>query len=105
MIAVFASAANPPGDYNEDGVVDTIDYTVWRDSLGQVGTGLAADGDASGAIDAGDYDVWKLHFGEAAGNGSAGASPSQVPEPTSLLLACLSAAALLLIRRRAKSHR
>ena len=24
-----------PGDYNDDGIVNTADYTVWRDSLGQ----------------------------------------------------------------------
>ena len=33
------------GDYNANGVVDAADYTVWRDSLGQTGMGLAADGD------------------------------------------------------------
>ena len=30
------------GDYNDDGTVDAADYTVWRDSLGQTGSGLAA---------------------------------------------------------------
>ena len=47
------------GDYNLNGVVDAADYTVWRNTLGQVADGLAADGNASGTIDAGDYDVWK----------------------------------------------
>lgn len=51
------------GDYNADGVVDTADYTVWRDSFGATGTGLAADGDASGAIDENDYALWKANFG------------------------------------------
>jgi autotransporter-associated beta strand protein len=80
------------GDYNGNGVVDTADYTVWRDSLGQMGTGLAADGDASGTIDAGDYNVWKLHFGAVspgigAGSGAgATGSASAVPEPNCLLL-------------------
>ena len=79
------------GDYDLNGVVDEDDYTVWRDTLGQMGTGLAADGDGSGTIDSGDYDVWKLHFGESApGSGSAGASPSHVPEPAAFWLACIS---------------
>ena len=57
-----------PGDYNKDGIVDTADFTVWRNTLGQIGTGLAADGNASGTIDAGDYNVWKSHFGQTAGD-------------------------------------
>ena len=32
------------GDYNGDGRVDAADYTVWRDSEGATGSGLAADG-------------------------------------------------------------
>ena len=35
------STATPPptltGDYNGDGVVDAADYTIWRDTLGQMG--------------------------------------------------------------------
>jgi hypothetical protein len=29
------------GDYNHNGIVDAADYTVWRDTLGQTGAGLA----------------------------------------------------------------
>ncbi|MEX2307487.1 MAG: hypothetical protein WD738_07845 [Pirellulales bacterium] len=63
---------------------------MWRNTLGQVGAGLAADGDASGTIAAGDYDVWKMHFGETAGSGSGatGSASAAVPEPASLVLAC-----------------
>jgi hypothetical protein len=25
------------GDYNHNGIVDSADYTIWRDSLGQSG--------------------------------------------------------------------
>src|SRR5262249_5803392 len=53
-------------DYNRDGVVDAADYTVWRDSLGQMGSSLNADGDGNGMVDANDFDVWKMHFGETA---------------------------------------
>ncbi len=77
-----------PGDYNLNGVVDAADYTLWRDSFGQTGSGLAADGNRNGSIDAGDYDIWKTHFGEFAGvGGSKGGS--NVPEPAALLLAAL----------------
>ena len=43
------SSAVPPtltGDYNGNGVVDAADYTIWRDTLGQMGADLPADGDA-----------------------------------------------------------
>ena len=57
----------PAGDYNHDGNVDAADYTVWRDTLGQMGADLAANGDNSGTsqnkIDAADYTVWKTNFG------------------------------------------
>ena len=79
-----------PGDYNGDGAVNTADFTVWRNSLGQTGNGLAADGNGNGKIDDGDYAVWKLYFGESNGGGGAQA----VPEPGSgglLLFALLCA--------------
>ena len=75
------------GDYNHNGVVDAGDYTVWRDTLGQMGDGLAADGNFSGTIDSGDYDVWKANFGLHAGIGSGAV---QVPEFPSRRLGCCS---------------
>ncbi|MCH2117922.1 MAG: hypothetical protein MK161_09525 [Pirellulales bacterium] len=75
-----------PGDYNEDGVVDAADYTVWADSVGQAGAGLAADGDGNGVIEQADYDLWKTHFTSTTASGS---EVDRVPEPTTLLLALL----------------
>jgi hypothetical protein len=40
-----------PGDYNHNGIVDAADYSVWRDSLGRTGSGLAVDGNGDGMID------------------------------------------------------
>jgi hypothetical protein len=80
------------GDYNGNGVVDAADYTVWRDTLGQMGTGLAADGNGNGTIDAGDYTVWQTNFGNHAGSGAT--SSLAVPEPTGLLLAWIGALAM-----------
>jgi hypothetical protein len=82
------------GDYNRDHVVNAADYTVWRNSLGQVATGLPADGNLNGMIDSGDYDVWKMNFGTVtpgAGGGSL-AGPgtltpgAPVPEPATATL-------------------
>ena len=84
-----------PGDYNQDGIVDSADYTIWRDSLG-LSDNLAADGDGDGIIGEGDYDVWVGHFGLSSGRGSGSAiSPGvAVPEPSTLVL---TGVALLLI--------
>lgn len=78
------------GDYNRDGFVDAADYTIWRNSHGQTGVALAADGNGNQQIDMGDYVVWKSHYGETAGSG-AGTVASAVPEPSALLLAIAGA--------------
>jgi mannan endo-1,4-beta-mannosidase len=75
--------APPPGDFSRDGIVNAADYSIWRDTMGQTGTGLAADGNANNQIDVGDYDIWRANFGNSA---SGTATGSAVPEPTSILL-------------------
>jgi autotransporter-associated beta strand protein len=87
-----------PGDYNFNGIVDAADYTVWRNLLGQEGTGLVADGNHDDRVDEADYGIWKSHFGSTLGSsGQAGGESSVVPEPHSLALigtVCLSLVAL-----------
>jgi hypothetical protein len=86
MDVIGYDVAVPPvtGDYNGNGIVDAADYTVWRDSLGQTGAGMPADGSGNNVVDQADYDLWKQHFGEIAGflSGSA----ANVPEPPSYWL-------------------
>jgi hypothetical protein len=76
----------PNGDYNQNGVVDAADYTVWRDTLGST-TDMRANGDdtaeSKGVIDAADYAVWHANFGAAIQIGSA--SASAVPGPHGLM--------------------
>ena len=86
------------GDFNNDGVVDAIDYAVWREMLGQTGTGLAADGNNDGQVDALDYDVWKTNFGTA--STSAQQDSSAVPEPQAMLLFAMLTGLTTMIRRR-----
>jgi hypothetical protein len=74
------------GDYNHNGVADAGDYTVWQDSFGEHGAGLAADGNADGQVDAADYDLWTAHFGETTGGSGESGQNVPVPEPASLLL-------------------
>jgi hypothetical protein len=55
------------GDYNDDGTVNTADYTVWRNASGPTGLTpfTGADGNGDGMVTRLDYDVWVQHFGEA----------------------------------------
>jgi glucose/arabinose dehydrogenase len=87
------------GDYNQDGVVDAADYTVWRDTVGST-TNLRANGDDTGAskgiIDSADFAIWKTHFGESISGGAASLS---VPEPTTLALLLMVALSCSLLRK------
>jgi hypothetical protein len=83
-----------PGDFNNDSVVNSGDYVVWRAGLG---TTYTPD----------DYNVWRAHFGlsfPGSGSGSSAevAANSAVPEPRSLatlFLALVTAAFTRPLRR------
>jgi hypothetical protein len=95
---IIPQAFPPPGDYNGDGIVDAADYTVWRDTAGQTGANLAADGTGpggtpDGVVDALDYQFWVDHFGTASGSGAD--SQGTVPEPTSCILIILGGGFLM----------
>jgi hypothetical protein len=81
-----------PGDFNHDGAADAADYVVWRKGLG-----------ATYAQD--DYNIWQANFGAMLNPGSGASSPLPfpltpvIPEPSTILLAVMSAATLLLINR------
>jgi hypothetical protein len=53
----------PPGDYNKDHVVDSLDYQVWRKSFGATGSNLEADGNGNNIVDAADYVFWRNNLG------------------------------------------
>jgi T5SS/PEP-CTERM-associated repeat protein len=82
------------GDYNDNGVVDAADYTVWRNLLGAT-LDPRADGDTNGIVNIADYNIWKANFGAVAGAGAGGAALAvSVPEPTAGMV-CISALAIL----------
>lgn len=88
---VAANLVAPPrthGDYNNDGVVDASDYTVWRDRHGA--EDYRGDGDDNGFVDDDDYFVWQNGFGQILDDGvggpggpGKGGTGSVVPEPMS----------------------
>ena len=94
----WSNTAGVPGDFNHDGTVNAADYVVWRESNGQAGSNLAADGDLNGHVDSADYDLWRAHFGQSGGSG-AGALAAAVPEPSAFVLAML---ALAMVRLRTR---
>ncbi len=97
----FLTPTGLPGDFNDDGVVNLADYTVWRNNLGGSETALNGNGDdtggSTGVVDGADYALWKSNFGNTAG--AAAVAQTNVPEPASALLLVLGAVALALYRR------
>src|SRR5262249_8437757 len=76
-----------PGDYNKNGVVDSADYTVWRDSQGATVTkGTGADGDASGVINDTDQGIYNANFNRNTGLSGDGYKPFGSPGNTPALL-------------------
>lgn len=99
----YAFSAPQPllaGDYNNDLVVDTADFTVWRDHL-NMSIALPNETATPNEVTVEDYDVWKQHFGLSSGGGSAVASLA-VPEPASWLLVAMGMVAVL--KRRKNRH-
>jgi hypothetical protein len=100
--SLIAPTLTSQGDFNHDGAVNSADYVIWRDSMGQTGANLAADGNGNYQVDAGDVVIWREHFGMSvtgAGSGGELGSPA-VPEPGSASLVILAAVALARRHRR-----
>jgi hypothetical protein len=103
----LAIAGGPPlGDYDRNGTVDTADYVLWRDTLGQiVAEGTGADGNFSGNVDNNDYFIWKARFGQQAEPGAGStishiSDVANVPEPSARgLMSCFTVSVLLFWRR------
>jgi hypothetical protein len=96
---VVSASDELPGDYNEDGMVDAADYTVWRNHFGAA-MSLPNETATPGMVTSDDYDVWKQNVGATTGGGSH--SPTAVLEPSSL---CVLLCGLLVSgARRAFAH-
>lgn len=73
-----------PGDFNNDGIVDSRDYVVWRNnSLGPL-----------------NYAAWRSHFGVAYASGARLEGNNGVPEPASALLFAFAMVGGLFCRKR-----
>jgi hypothetical protein len=92
-IRVGTTPVGLAGDYNNDGMVDAVDYTVWRNNLGDTDeTNINNNGDGQNGVDPADYTLWKDHYGDGAPGGG-GIAGGIIPEPASgvlLLVAAIS---------------
>lgn len=89
---IFENLSALIGDYNQNGVVDAADYTIWRNRVGQPANSLPnRDPNNGGNIGPDDYASWKANFGAQLGVGSGG---QNVPEPAAVVL-CLVAIGLI----------
>lgn len=80
----WSNSAPLLGDYDRNGQVDAADYVLWRNTRGQSGQNLAADGNLNGDVDDADFLIWRGHYGAT----GAAALAATVPEPTVWLIAC-----------------
>lgn len=96
-----------PGDYDESGVVDQDDYTLWRESFGLTGSGLLADGNGDEVVNIADFTTWRDNLGAvsppvvALASSAIALGPSTVvPEPKALMVALISVAILVAVGRK-----
>ncbi len=97
-------------DFNNDGVVDGLDFAIWQANVGITAgaTLLQGDADGDGDVDGDDFLFWQRNVGKpapwngaGAGSGSSSSSLGAVPEPAGLaMLLCGGSLALALHRRR-----
>jgi hypothetical protein len=93
------------GDYNNDGKVDSSDYITWRRQSGALAI-ANRDPNNTGPVGEADYIAWRTHFGQSAVSGSGAGlglmadGQIAVPEPATLAMLLLGAAAVASYRRR-----
>jgi subtilisin family serine protease len=62
----------PAGDYDRSGLVDQGDFVLWKATYGS--SDLRADGNNDGQVNSADYTVWRNNVGAAASFGAGSAS-------------------------------
>jgi hypothetical protein len=87
------------GDFNNGGVVDALDYTLWRNHLGESDeTNISFNGDG-GDVSESDYLVWKTHYGDKHLLFGGAGGLATVPEPGLHLVLLVAALAAFSKRR------
>lgn len=89
-----------PGDYDQSGTVDTVDYAIWRKALGT--TNLTADSNGDRTVDHDDYRIWRANYGKRglpASSSDLALELAIVPEPAAMTGLMVASAMLTLGRR------
>jgi hypothetical protein len=82
------------GDYNQNGVVDSADYVIWRKNFGSA-TALPNDDTAGVGND--DYTRWRTRFGNTLAGSGAGVA---IPEPGSVSILMIAVGIAMTVNRR-----
>lgn len=84
------------GDYNGDGTVDLLDFTILAGNFRNTGTTFAdGDGNRDGTVDLHDFVEFRAAF-----NAQGGAAAASVPEPSGLALVAFGLGLVLWRRRK-----
>jgi hypothetical protein len=71
-------------DFNDDGIVDTSDYVIWRKSESMtVPAGTLGDANFDTQVDDDDYMIWQKQYGTSPGGGGAAAGGNSSSESIS----------------------
>jgi hypothetical protein len=87
------------GDFNNDSHVNAADYLIWRMKNG-TNNALYNDNGLGTPITTAHLNLWRSNYANPPGSGNGLDGSGTVPEPTSMLLAILSAIAFTGVRRR-----
>ncbi len=88
------------GDFNNDGIVNLADYTLWRDNLGASDESAINNNGNGGGITSADYTVWKNNFGMMSPASGSFVATASVPEPGTLALCLLAVTWVAVTARR-----
>jgi hypothetical protein len=70
------------GDYNGNGTVDSVDYSLWQQSFADLGDGMFADGNGDNVINSADYVVWRKNLGATIPGSGTGAMAEAIEAVT-----------------------
>jgi hypothetical protein len=94
--SIFSITPVLPGDFNQDGNVDSADQVQWT---GEFGIDGGSDADRDGDTDGGDFLVWQTQLGLAAPATAVGGTSTAIPEPSAIVLMLFATMASLANRR------
>lgn len=100
LVATTVTDEGMLGDFNDNGVVDAADYTIWRNNQNAAtDDAIHNNGDQVPGINGGDYAVWKANFAPGGSGAAVRGGAGVVPEPGTLFLACMTIFGCGLLRR------